>query len=108
MSVLELTENPEVQDVPIYDTFTSWTKDQLEEFRVKMGLAMSLEDLAFIQDYFKNEEKESRPTLKSDCWTPIGVTTVVTPLLRQSSPTSCSRHPSCNINYKKLTISTLK
>lgn len=57
MSVLELTENPEVQDVPIYDTFTSWTKDQLEEFRVKMGLAMSLEDLAFIQDYFKNEEK---------------------------------------------------
>lgn len=57
MSVLELTENPEVQDVPIYQDFTKWSREQLEEFRCNMGLAMSLEDLAFIQDYFKNEEK---------------------------------------------------
>lgn len=57
MSVLELTENPEVQDVPIYEDFTSWDTNQLEAFRSKMGLAMSLEDLAFIQDYFKNEEE---------------------------------------------------
>lgn len=57
MSVLELTENPEVQDVPIYQDFTKWTTAQLEEFRCNMGLAMSLEDLVFIQDYFKNEEK---------------------------------------------------
>ncbi|MCQ2283589.1 MAG: phosphoribosylformylglycinamidine synthase [Bacteroidales bacterium] len=57
MSVLEITENPEVMDVPIYEKFTSWTRDELEAFRVKMGLAMSLEDIAFVQDYFKNEEK---------------------------------------------------
>lgn len=57
MSVLEITENPEVMDVPIYDGFTSWTTQQLEDFRSKMGLAMSLEDITFIQDYFKNEEK---------------------------------------------------
>ena len=57
MSKLELTENPDVQDVCIYDTFRIWTSEQLEAFRTKMGLAMSLEDLAFIQDYFKNEEK---------------------------------------------------
>ncbi len=57
MSKLELTENPDVQDVCIYDTFRNWTSEELEDFRVKMGLAMSLEDLAFIQDYFKNEEK---------------------------------------------------
>lgn len=57
MSLLELNENPDVQDVPIYDEFTSWNEDQLEDFRIKMGLAMSLEDLKFIQDYFKDEEK---------------------------------------------------
>ena len=55
MSKLELTENPDVQDVCIYDTFRNWTSEELEDFRVKMGLAMSLEDLAFIQDYFKKE-----------------------------------------------------
>lgn len=57
MSILEITENPDVMDVKIYEDFTSWTSEQLEEFRVKMGLAMSLEDITFIQDYFKNEEK---------------------------------------------------
>lgn len=57
MNVLELAENPEVQDVPIYESFTKWSSEQLEDFRLKMGLAMSLEDLAFVQDYFKNEEK---------------------------------------------------
>lgn len=57
MNVLELSENPEVQDVPIYEDFTKWSSEQLEEFRVNMGLAMSLEDLVFVQDYFKNEEK---------------------------------------------------
>jgi len=57
MEVLELAENPEVQDVPIYESFTKWTTEQLEDFRVKMGLAMSLEDLVFVQDYFKREEK---------------------------------------------------
>ncbi len=56
MSLLELTENPDVQDVPVYQGFTSWTEEQLEDFRGKMGLAMSLEDLKFIQEYFRNEE----------------------------------------------------
>ena len=57
MARLELTENPEVQDVPIYDGFRTWTEDQLREFHGKMGLAMSLEDLKFIQQYFANDEK---------------------------------------------------
>ena len=56
MSKLELTENPEVQEVPIVEGFTQWSKEQLEAFRVAQGLAMSLEDIAFIQDYFKNDE----------------------------------------------------
>ena len=57
MSQLALTENPDVQDVCIYDGFRTWTAAQLEDFRAKMGLAMSAEDILFIQDYFKNEEK---------------------------------------------------
>lgn len=57
MSVLQITENPEVQDVPIYEDFTHWNETQLEDFRKKMGLAMSAEDLKFIQQYFRDEEK---------------------------------------------------
>ena len=57
MARLELTENPEVQDVPIYNGFRTWTEDQLRDFHGKMGLAMSLEDLKFIQQYFANDEK---------------------------------------------------
>ena len=57
MSKLELTENPEVQDVPVYEGFRGWSDDRLREFHAKMGLAMSLEDLKFIQHYFANEEK---------------------------------------------------
>ncbi len=57
MNVLELAENPDVQDVPVYEQFNQWSKDELEAFRVKMGFAMSLEDICFIQEYFKNEEK---------------------------------------------------
>ena len=57
MSQLALTENPDVQDVCVYDGFRTWPASQLEDFRSKMGLAMSAEDILFIQDYFKNEEK---------------------------------------------------
>ncbi len=57
MAVLELTENPDVQDVPVYEAFLDWETDQLEDFRQKMGLAMSLEDLCFVQSYFKKEER---------------------------------------------------
>ncbi|MBR4918468.1 MAG: phosphoribosylformylglycinamidine synthase [Bacteroidales bacterium] len=57
MSQLALTENPDVQDVCIYDGFREWPAEKMENFRQKMGLAMSAEDILFIQDYFKNEEK---------------------------------------------------
>lgn len=56
MSVLSVSRNPEVNNVPVYEHFTSWDISQLESFRRQAGLAMSPEDLKFIQDYFKNEE----------------------------------------------------
>ena len=57
MSRLEMTENPEVRDVPIYDGFRAWTEEQLRDFHARMGLAMSLEDLQFIRQYFADDEK---------------------------------------------------
>ena len=57
MSRLELMEDPEVQDVPIYNGFRTWTEEQLRDFHGMMGLAMSMEDLKFIQQYFANDEK---------------------------------------------------
>ncbi len=57
LSVLAVTENPTANDIPVIVGFNSWTSEQLESFRVRLGLAMSLEDLMFIQQYFKNEER---------------------------------------------------
>ena len=57
MSRLELSENPEIDDVAVFHGFCGWDSAALSEFHVKLGLAMSLEDLVFIQSYFKNEEK---------------------------------------------------
>lgn len=44
-------------DVKILDGFNEKSKDELEEFRISEGLAMSFEDLYFCQEYFKNTEK---------------------------------------------------
>ncbi len=43
-------------------TFRTMTDRELEEFRIIKGLAMSTEDLLFIKDYFRNEEKRD-PTI---------------------------------------------
>ncbi|MEI6601881.1 MAG: phosphoribosylformylglycinamidine synthase, partial [Clostridia bacterium] len=52
---LELTlDVPE--DVEILDGFTSFSPVQLATFLKEMGLAMSFEDLAFTQTYFRDEE----------------------------------------------------
>ncbi len=59
MSLLEITESPEGEEIPVIEDFINWTKETLEDFRKKMGFAMSLEDICFIQDYFKNEEKRN-------------------------------------------------
>lgn len=55
-----VTEVPE--DVKHLDGFISKSKEELENFRKEMGTAMSLEDLLFCQEYFKNTEKRN-PTI---------------------------------------------
>jgi len=45
------------QDVQILAGFTNKSVDLLQEFIKEQGLAMSIEDLIMIRDYFKNDEK---------------------------------------------------
>ena len=44
-------------DVAVLDGFNGYSKSQLDLFRQEMGLAMSLEDLAFCQKYFREMER---------------------------------------------------
>jgi phosphoribosylformylglycinamidine synthase len=49
-------------DVEILKGFISNSGEELENFRKSRGLAMSLRDLVFCQEYFRNEEKRD-PTI---------------------------------------------
>lgn len=49
------------EDVEVLDGFINMSSAEIEEFKNKMGFAMSLEDLKFCQEYFKNTEKETQP-----------------------------------------------
>ena len=50
------------EDVPSIEGFINMTDDELESMRQTMGLAMSKEDIRFIRDYFKRDEKRN-PTM---------------------------------------------
>lgn len=52
----------EPEDVQILDGFIDCTDDELEDFLNTKGLAMSIDDLKFCRDYFKNTEKRN-PTI---------------------------------------------
>ncbi len=55
-------EYPMPNDVATVNNFINKSKEELEEYRIETGLAMSSEDLLFCQDYFKNIEKRN-PTI---------------------------------------------
>lgn len=57
MDVLDDSQTAEIQDVPVIEGFISKSEEELEAMRKELGLAMSLADLAFVQNYFKNDEK---------------------------------------------------
>lgn len=52
----------EPADVAVILGLTQWSEDQLDDYRKDMGFAMSREDLAFVQAYFKDTERRD-PTL---------------------------------------------
>ena len=58
-----LADNFEIPDtVKTLNGFISLDKDALASFVKEYGLAMDLDDICFLQDYFKNEEKRD-PTI---------------------------------------------
>lgn len=62
LSVLEDDQNVEIEDVPVISGFVQMRPEELEQLRNELGLAMSFEDIAFVQDYFKKEEHRD-PTM---------------------------------------------
>lgn len=63
-AVMEKPENLDMEsvvpeDVKIVEGFTSMDENGLETYRKEMGFAMSHNDIVFIQEYFKNEEKRN-------------------------------------------------
>ena len=57
-----LEENPEQENtekIPVYENFINKTSEEIEEMRKSLELAMTADDLLFIQEYFKNEEKRN-------------------------------------------------
>ena len=57
-----LEENPEqenMEKVPVYENFINKTSEEIEEMRKSLELAMTADDMLFIQEYFKNEEKRN-------------------------------------------------
>ena len=57
-----LMEAVEPADVEVLEGFTAFSEKELREFVSSRGLAMSYEDLAFCQKYFRDEEKR-QPTI---------------------------------------------
>ena len=54
------SENP--GDIPVVEGFINWAEPELESYRQKMGLAMDLLDIKFLQDYFKSENRDPTET----------------------------------------------
>lgn len=57
LSKLEIDRNVDVTPLESFAGFIQYTNDELKAFRKRLGLAMSDEDLALVQKYFKDEEQ---------------------------------------------------
>ena len=53
---------PKADMVPNVEGFNQKTKSELEDLKKELGLSLYIEDLLFIQEYYKNEEKRD-PTI---------------------------------------------
>ena len=56
MSILDATEKIEIAEIPIFKGFINFSTEEMASFKEQLSLAMSLEDILFVQEYFKNEE----------------------------------------------------
>ncbi|MCR5461741.1 MAG: phosphoribosylformylglycinamidine synthase [bacterium] len=62
MSKLELPKSVHNDEKYEVEGFNEFNNDELKAYLDKLGLAMSIKDLAFVQDYFKTQEKRN-PTI---------------------------------------------
>jgi len=57
MYILDDSENVKIAEIPVFDGFMEFSEIEIENFRKTNGLAMSLEDILFVQQYFRDEER---------------------------------------------------
>lgn len=62
LSVLEIPAEETPDKIITYQDFTSWNSTELEVFYQQHGFAFGLDDLQFIQDYFKSENRNPTET----------------------------------------------
>lgn len=62
LSVLENDLDITVEAVPVLEGFVSRSKEALSKLRAELGLAMSQDDIEFVQAYFRDTEKHD-PTM---------------------------------------------
>ncbi|MDR2868545.1 MAG: phosphoribosylformylglycinamidine synthase, partial [Bacteroidales bacterium] len=56
MHIFEPPEQVSAKEVPVIKGFISFNKEEIEQFRLQLSLAMSNEDILFVQYYFKTQE----------------------------------------------------
>ncbi len=59
LTILTLFKSVSVKEIDTYHEFIDYSLSQLKNFLIEKNLAMTIDDLIFIQDYFKNEEKRN-------------------------------------------------
>lgn len=57
LSILATEQVPEVKAVKIFEGFRDLNEEEIKDFHKSMSFAMSVKDLIYIQEYFKDEEK---------------------------------------------------
>lgn len=62
LSILSFSMSSEMKKMKDLKGFSSFSKDELIDLKSEMSLAMNIEDLIFIQDYFKNEGRTPTET----------------------------------------------
>ncbi len=62
LSKLEIPKEEMPKEVVVYNDFITLNESQLKEFYTEQNFAFGLDDLAYIQDYFKSEQRNPTET----------------------------------------------
>lgn len=62
LDILKIPSNPKPEEVPVIHGFVDLNPEELEKFYHDWGFSFGLDDLAFIQDYFKQENRDATET----------------------------------------------